>query len=361
MLNKKAIVTIILIALLSLFIVDLKVNGVEIFEDYFEGMVTENMQSNLDKLETLDHSYSNVTKQGDLTVRATDLEELKLNNNTGDIAIIANNNSNQVIINYKIELYANNMEVAEELINKVEVEIRKTGQELTIFNSYVEELRAVEEIKGVRVSYDIKAPAELLLDIENRYGELIVKGFDQDLKLGNHYGKFEVSDLKGNLDFDSSYSVGELKGIGGKLDLDADYSTLIIEDIDDELQINSRYGRIRAEEVGSRVEVDSRYTNIILDQIKGQISADLDYGSLEISDLNNNLDIFSKYNAVDINLSKLLTDYLVDAKAEKAHLNSNLPLKVKKVGDEKILSGQIGSGQVTIRVNSKYGGVNINQ
>gem|GEM_PF-6189885 len=153
-----------------------------------------------------------------------------------------------------------------------------------------------------RIDYSVNMPASARLDLENKYGDVLLESINGTCKIKVNYGalhaenltsrlnKIELNYARGsdieNMDFGKvilSYSDLEIDN-AQSIEVQAKYSDLEIDNIESmtyfgrydkldikhvtEATINSKYSTVKIDEVGTQLLADIEYSNLIVDHVK---------------------------------------------------------------------------------------------
>ncbi len=355
-------------------ILDLNINGCEVFESYYKQMETESMDK-LNEFQGADFNSEWANKISELVIAADDVDTLKITN-IGSINITGEAR-NDVEIKATITVYANRKKQAREFLPELEIESKKLDKKLTVL---LREVDAPAYINGIKVAYEIKAPEKLALMLKNRFGKMEVNNFAADVNLSNRYkmmrvnniegrailhakyGNLYVNNITGQSDIYSRYNETVLKNLQNDLVLNTKYTKNKIRTINGKLDIDADYGELDIDGVKNDIELNSRYTKVTIMDTEGELDADLDYGDFKIYNVYNNINIDSRYTDLQLGLSPEV-NYYIDCLTEYGNIDTNLDLPVVKEDNERIIKGETGESEniIQIKVNGRYSDIVINR
>jgi len=248
----------------------------------------------------------------------------------------------------------------------------------------------------IRIDYQVLVPADVFLELNNKYGGIFVESTGRDARIGIGYGEIRCGDINANLDLEMSYSKGNLSRIrNGKLKLS--YSELDMEDMADleldmkytdasmgnanRVRLTSAYGDFKAQAVQD-LQYTGKYDDLEIDEV-GTLRAETGYAGIEIGALAREAAFDMKYGdiridrihrgfaAIRINTSytgvKLGFEsgaaFTLDADnnyCDVDHADLQVSERIQKSGSL-VLKGQrgTGGGQVVARMN--YGELEIRE
>jgi hypothetical protein len=268
---------------------------------------------------------------------------------------------------------------ARDLLNKISVDFDKSGGLVSAETMIEEDFRSKQNFT---IDYQINIPKNKELDITNKYGNVVVKELEAKGTFNVSYGNISTGALKmpsgspaevnvsyGKADIESANEAIMIfkysKLFGGeisKLNLDSKYSEVNFHRMGN-LNLDSKYDAINIEEIGS-LRSTSKYTNYKIGVLHENFDLDTGYGSVRINKVDANFDhikILNSYGGINLGLNDL--SYRV--KAECSYCNVDYPqdrFKGNKMSENQnfSLEGQVGSGGGTVTINSRYGGVKLN-
>jgi hypothetical protein len=252
--------------------------------------------------------------------------KLMIDNRFGAIEV-AIGESNRIKFDITITTEAGNLKKAQEALGRIDV----------IFNEGPNRVEAKTEVEStsnwmpwsstgnieMRIDYQVYVPADIFLDLTNKYGEIYLERTDRDAQIHIGYGEIRLGDINANLILNMQYSDGALSQIkGGKLDIQ--YSDLEMED-SQTLTVDIKYGslgmgsatRLELESAFSNcegIDVDEvsytgKYDDLQFDRVKS-ITANTGYSGIGLSGLDQSGEFEMQYGELDIegigrNLSRL--------------------------------------------------------
>ena len=238
------------------------------------------------------------------------------------------------------------------------------------------------------IHYQVLVPADVFLDLTNKYGDIYLETTDRDISIDLAYGEMKLGDINGKLDLDMAYSEGNMSQIGdGQLNLA--YSDLEMEDAKNihinmkytdveagtfaDLKLVSAYSDLHSVSVGD-MEYTGKYDDIEVEQIKSinaqtgysdikvrelhnQGNFDMRYGDLQIENISrgfSRLDIKTSYTGVNLEF-KPDASFSIDAETnycEIQHSGLKVTENVERPTSRTFKASRgNGSGQIVVRMN----------
>lgn len=303
--------------------------------------------------------------------------ELKVTNKFGEVKI---NDLGGDSVTIKVVIKVDNKSEgrANDLLNKIQINIQKTGGLVTAETTIKEDFRNNETFT---IDYLINIPKDKDLNITNKYGNIIINELNAKGYFQVNYGSFTA----GKINAPSGSPVKIIIGYGqadmGKIndaDMEFKYSKLVADEINHlvldskystitlhktvSLTLDSQYDGINIDEIDNLKSI-SKYTNYKVGLLTGSFDIDTRYGSVRISKVGlkfENIKIINSYGGINIGLNNL--NYKL--KADCNYCEVNYPedrFKGNKINDNQrfSLDGNVGSGGGSVSITSKYGGVKL--
>lgn len=304
---------------------------------------------------------------------------LKVTNKFGDIKI-NDLGGDSVTIKVIISIETPSENNARDLISKINVDFDKSGGLVSAETIIAENFKSRQKFT---INYQINIPKNRDLDITNKYGNVIIQDLEAKCIFDISYGSLTAGNIKvpagspaeinvnyGSADIGSVndavmvFKYSKLNGGDfGKLNLDSKYSPGINLHKVKNIYLDSKYDGINIEEM-DKMRATSKYTSYKIGLVHDNVDLDTGYGSVRIENVDTQFDqikIVNSYGGINIGLNNL--GYRL--KAECSYCDVDYPqdrFKGNKVRDNQnfSLEGQVGTGGGTITINSRYGGVKLN-
>jgi len=374
--SKKLIVGLVIFLLIVVMVADFRVNGVKVFESFFRHLETDSFR----ELQQGGMNYNFQGPSADIEVNnklidiSNEIDTVYINNPIGSIDV-KGEDRNDVALSYKITVYAKNIEIAESLVEKLEIIAEEDNNKLVFSLSDVE---TPEGVYGIKRDYQLLVPRDLYLDIENKYGSLEASNFSGDVLLRNYYDEMNVSSVDGlaelyarygnvyvknvgSLNLESGYNAVDISSVDGDLELEQSYGQARVSSIKGDAILDSSYGSIHFDDIGGSVDLDSKYTQVRGSDFNGKFKGRISYGQLQLSDINNEVEVDSRYTGLEIDLDKDLNNYSLYCETEYGEINSNLPFNVVEEDNTKVLEGTEGTGDISINIVSDHGEIDVDK
>ena len=244
------------------------------------------------------------------------------------------------------------------------------------------------------IHYMVHVPADVFLDLVNRYGDIYVETTNRDVEIDLAYGDVRLGDINGKLKLDMAYSEGSLSQIrdaelelaysememedAGNIRMDIKYSDIISGSFDQlklvsaysnwhgisvsNLDYNGKYDDVVVEQIGT-IDATSSYTDISVQELQGEGSFEMRYGDLKVHNIRSQfsgLKINSSYTGVELQF-RPETSFVLDAETNYCEIEYS-GLKVSESiekSSNRILKASRGSGQNLVTARMNYGELTI--
>jgi hypothetical protein len=203
-------------------------------------------------------------------------------------------NKNEIKVDVQIKGDASDAETAQKLIDAISISDSKAGNIVSFRTNFGGGSSSIwnlfnnmNERHKVEVNYTINMPSGISLEMNNRYGAVVLPSLSGKVVLDNAYGSLTAKALSNPAN-----------------ELNLRYYEVNIEELSGG-QLNLSYGSLKLGNVG-RLEANVNYAPIDIGKLTSSGSFNVRYGGgikiNEISKMLKNLDINSTYSSVNINL-----------------------------------------------------------
>lgn len=302
------------------------------------------------------------------------VQSLEIENKFGEVKV-ANDRTDSVTIAVTITVEARDDRRANDLLDKIDVEFRKSGSIVKAITSIENNFKSQSQFS---IDYVVNIPPDKNLKVSNKYGHTIVNQLTGNGDFNVQYGNLTANSLTGesteiflaygnasiesagNLTAQVKYSpisFGEIKD----LKLESKYSDIEIEE-GKSIQIESKYDKLRFEKVES-INATIKYSHIRIEELKKSLKVESGYGSIKVAEVSSGfefIDITNSYGKIALGLKE---NYMVDASCKYCGISypeDEFTGNRMKENNLKTIEGKVGAGsggKVTIRSN--YGDIEL--
>lgn len=322
---------------------------------------------------------------------------LSVDNRYGKIDISIGE-SNQVKMEVVMKVRAGSDKKAQENLDRISIDIAQSGNRVSASTN-------VSSTSGwsswfdtgnveLEINYKILVPADIFLDLKQKYGSIFVETTNRDLVVDLSYGDLRLGDINAKVSLKMAYSDGNMSRINsGELVLS--YSDLEMEDAESvsidmkytdlvmgsakrasiitaysdfrgidiyDLTYRGKYDDVAVERVRT-IDMESAYSGMRIGGLSSHGRFDMRYGDLQVNN------IAAGFSRVDINTSytgvKLRflpgASFTIDAQNNYCpvnHRDLRVTEDIQKAGST-ILKASRGSGGGLITARMNYGELSI--
>lgn len=310
--------------------------------------------------------------------------KFEISNKFGDITIV-NTEKESIHIEAVISIRAKSKEKADEIFDNINIHISK--------NETLNLVKAVTEFESLKLNnielkihYHIQMPAYLQINLQNKYGDVIINELANKSFIKIKYGSLNLKKLSDSnekplstIDLKYSdhsnisefnwgqiilkYTNLEIKK-GKALILLSKYSKLDIGDVSS-LIISGGYDSYKINQVRNLV-IETKYSDTEVKNLSKKFNIINKYGGISVKNISKNfseVSIESSYADVELGIDKKAT-FEVEAKVKHADFECDRISINKRVrsNNETLIKGKVGNNKTnerSIYIESKYGDVEI--
>ncbi len=304
---------------------------------------------------------------------------LKITNKFGQINVKLGS-PKFVKIESRILVKAVNKELADKILSQIHVESSKSANIIkaeTIFKNLVNYSNKDQNVK-FEINYEITMPANMALDLNNKFGDVHLPTFKAPLTLNLDFCKLYADDVS-NASSTMKLSYGQ--AIVGKLtgtDIRSSFTNFKAEELKNVIFVDN-YSELKAK-VLNDVEGKFNYSHGVFDQVKESLKLKLNYADniklMNIDEQIKNLEITSNFSNINLPLSKNFNggfsirtmhgSFMIDPaffinyqkNTKEDNSKSGKAISVSNIYEGKI--GKNNNSNIKIIVISNYGDVKIN-
>ncbi len=307
---------------------------------------------------------------------AKSVQTLDITNKYGEVKV-TNNRADSVTIAVTITVEARDEKRADDLLDKIEVEFKRSGSVAKAVTSIENNFKSHGKFS---IDYEINIPSDMNLKIANKYGNTFVNKLTGNGDFNIQYGNFSANELigestrielaygdanigsSGNIEAQVKYSpisFGEIKN----LKLESKYSDITIEE-GKNIQIESKYDKLNFEEVES-VTANTKYSHLKIEELAKSLKIESGYGSVKVKQVAPNFEFISitnSYGQILLGLDE--ASYSVDASCDYCGISypeDEFAGDRIKENNSRMIKGKIGTGTGgKVMVRSRYGDIKLN-
>lgn len=307
------------------------------------------------------------------------VQTMKISNKYGEIKI-NNFDGDSITVDVEISIEAPNEKKANELLDLIEVDFRKSGSTASAETEIKNDFKSMQKFS---IDYTVNIPSDKNLDVSNKYGNTIVNVLNANGNFNIQYGSFIANELNappaGNMDIALGYAknseigsandlkleikysninLGEVKNVN----LESKYSVVNIEEAGD-IQVESKYDTFDFEEVGS-VTATTKYSHFKVEELKKGLKINSGYGGINVEEVSpdfESISIENSYGQIKLGLSD--AGYNLDASCNYCGISypeDEFVGNKMKEGNTRTVNGKVGNGNGgNVYIRSRYGSIKL--
>jgi len=214
-------------------------------------------------------------------------------------------------------------------------------------------------------SIDLDTIATNKCSAHTRSGSIVAENVKATVvDLESRYGKIDASGIRGSFEATTNSGSLTLEGqTGGDVRLTTTYGAITVKGATAEvLDATTRNGAVRLEDVRGDVAAQSKYGNVFVRGALATVKATSGNGTVEVdaepgSKPDANWSIVSTYGSLTLHVPQGFSAG-VRATTRYGNVDTEIPIVVQgKVGRQTTLTGQIGVGGPTVRMDTRNGSI----
>ncbi|MFA0960766.1 hypothetical protein AB9P05_03070 [Roseivirga sp. BDSF3-8] len=172
---------------------------------------------------------------------------------------------NQVEVEIEIEVDMKNENHAQKAMEKIEVKIDDSNPASRL--AFTTEVKSLNNSKGegFSIDYRIKMPANLKLEVANKFGDLVIGDYQGEIKLRSEYGNMRAGSLNADSEVIVKFGDGEVTYMK-------------------EGELTVGYSDFDADKVGN-INADLSFSDVTIGEA-GEVSLKIKYGELSFDNIN---------------------------------------------------------------------------
>lgn len=308
---------------------------------------------------------------------------VEINNKFGDISL-THWDKNEVSVEVIITAEASSKEKAEDILNKISVDIQESDGHVTYTTKIDDNIHSNSK-KKFDIHYIVHHPVYQTFILTNKYGNITMEELNGKLNVNLKYGNLKAK----TLGFDDSKPLSEISVEYGNLDIDnctwlkviADYSNIDIDQstalilvtkytnadiaVNHALVADASYGNYKIGTIKSLI-LDGKYMNIEVGLLEKQLDLTVSYSAFKsatVSSEISKIQIVSKYTDVKIPVPGNVC-YSINASTEYGDIDISPKANINRVkGNTKETFSGVVNGSANpsceVSINTQYGGVDL--
>lgn len=231
-------------------------------------------------------------------------DQLLINNRYGNITV-THWNKNEALIRVEIEAKAETEEAAQATLDRVQIELKKSGNTVSGVTSLKEQRWNNNSNERFTINYYISIPSKLAINLSQKYGNINLPNNNEgrstiQVKYGNlNAGSFtehlHVEAKYGNVDINNVVNVGLDLGYCGNVSIgnaklinaENKYSNMSVKKCT-QINVENKYGNLKIESA-DKAQMDIKYSEVSFGAINSELLVgELAYSTLTVKELSAN-------------------------------------------------------------------------
>jgi DUF4097 and DUF4098 domain-containing protein YvlB len=285
---------------------------------------------------------------------------LQIENKYGHIRIVEGTDNK---IMFKIEIIGKGTTEAQarEYAETVSVDFSQSGDRV-IAKTVLKDIRCNN--CGRETHYTVVAPRSVMMNLENKYGNIFLENSSKPLTVDLKYGNLEANTLA-NINIDIKYGNVTINACE-EINIDCGYSKVKIGRAN-RMKTESKYDDFQIGTI-SELTMNTKYTKVKIDRLNHSfVCNDFSYGSLDISEISPQfarIKVDARYSGIKLALdsrhsfrANLSTRY---GKINAGSLTFNNVSLGNRARNTEAISGTVGSNSnpsATVDISASYGDI----
>lgn len=256
---------------------------------------------------------------------------------------------NEVLLKVTIRVKDGSEKRAQELIDKIDINISHTPSKLIIktdISGDDDEIKIKTNKDGyLEINYELTVPSNNSLNIKNSFGALILDKMDANVKVDMKFGAATIGELNGDqndLSFEFCDPVVINRFYGGKIDLKFSKLELLKSE---KLNVTSEMSTVKVDKV-TKAQFYLKFGSLDLNEVK-DIVLESQMSSVNIESLHGDGQIKNKYGKLNIaNVLPSTTSLKVNGEFSPIHINLSSRGSYKVVAECKMSGLKLPPGSI---------------
>jgi hypothetical protein len=240
-----------------------------------------------------------VTRNFDRTVALSSGHRLQIESKFSEVKV-RGASQRDVVIHATIRTAAGSPAEADELANKVRIEVDQTASGVSIRTVYPER-NSWFSLKNTSysVNFDITYPESAPLEIRNEFGEVRVSECKGGARIVNGHGALTLRNGKGIQSLENSFGGVVVAGNEGDVAVSNGNGDITISDVSGRVNVKNRFGRITVTKVRQGATIITNNGAVTLTDVGGASNVTNSFGAVTASGVRGDLAIRNSNGAVE--------------------------------------------------------------
>ncbi len=249
-----------------------------------------------------------------LSLSADGIEELEIDCGAGYLQI--KGVEGLATIEVEAEIYIEGMKKskAEDFIeDNMNLSLRDRGKTARLISEFDNSGFSFGLFTGYRsagINLTIKVPKNMILDIDDGSGEIIIEDIENEIDINDGSGDIEIENVIGRLDISDGSGDLRLTDTEGNIRLEDGSGEITFENINGNIDIDDGSGDIEFDKIIGSIELDDGSGEIDANEIEGDFFIDDGSGDIDLRDVTGDVEIDD--SSGDMEITKIGGTVIVD-------------------------------------------------
>jgi DUF4097 and DUF4098 domain-containing protein YvlB len=315
--------------------------------------------------------------------------ELVISNSYGDV-IVTGAPVNTLTINAVKNVRATDAEEAENITEHIEIKAKRQNRRVSIKTRYLrmsgragsfwDKLLGTGQDSFGDVDFEIIAPNNCCVDIDNTSGEITISGVTGDIRVVGSSGKIIVEEIIGDLNIESTSGDIRISNIRGQIDISSASSSMELNSITGSIDIRSMggdkkgsfiSGSVIISQTSGEVELKSLNGDLRVKSTSGSVYVEQESGAVDISTYTGNVNVktelysdrnsFIETSSGDVVFTiPEMSSGSVKLETVSGEIKTEMPMSIKSLSKKK-MTGDFGKDGPKISLITSSGDITIGQ
>jgi len=282
---------------------------------------------------------------------------LFLSNVSGKVTI-RSHSLEKVIVDALKVVKTESSEKAEEVAEKLKIEIEKDGEEVSIRTEYPKG-RLLRKVSAW-VNYQISVPSDTRLNVKTTSADVQIEGIAEKVRVSTVSGDLQAENVSGVVDFSS---------VSGDVFLTDIQADLVLEGTSSDIELEQVKGQIRIGCVSGDVGLSGTEGDVEISTTSGDIEVDQSQGRLDLYSISGDVQVKTRIKpefeySIETTSGDILlylpedSDATLECETQSGSIRAQIPLNLLSTS-RNLLRGELGSGGVRINLSSVSGDIKV--
>lgn len=223
----------------------------------------------------------------------------------------------QISFDVKMVVRSNKEKQVMQKFNSVSVEFKQEGNKVIV--NTIDKHASSKFDGSVSVKFHISVPADVKMDLETKYGTIVVDNVEKNFKADVSYGSITANNLMANNEIDAKYSDINIT-YAKNLELEMKYGNAKINKVES-IDADIEYSDFTSTEVVKGV-LENEYSDIRIENAN-DVKAKNRYSDMKIANMTQKLNVDTKHSPLTVTVSAKKPDIDIKGQYSDVKLNVN--------------------------------------